>query len=77
MDDRVQRLERDVSDLRVAHSGLEVEVKNLCTQVHNLGDAVSKLNNTISEGKGALWVVRFVFGAIGAGAVWVLDLFKL
>jgi len=76
MDDRLQRLERDVSDLRVANSGLEVEVKNLSTQVHNLSDAVTKLNTTMSEGKGALWVVRIVFGTIGAGAVWFLDHFK-
>lgn len=66
MNGDMRDLDRDVVALKVANAELAVEVKGLSKQVASLETAVKDLNDTMNRGKGALWGIMGIAGALGA-----------
>jgi NADPH-dependent curcumin reductase CurA len=62
----IARLERDVTDLRVANAQLAAAVNHLATSVTALTQTVAVLRDTMNQGKGALWLIVAAAGGVGA-----------
>lgn len=70
--DTIARLERDVSDLRVANASLAAAVEHLATSVAALTQTVNVLRDTMNQGKGALWLIVAAAGGVGAAITMAL-----
>lgn len=68
-DERVQRLEVEVSDLRVSNAALDTSVEQLAVAVRDLTETVQILRDTLNQGRGALWLALLAGG--GAGALFI------
>lgn len=67
MEDRIQRLEETVGDLRVNSARMGAVLESLDTTVKELKVVVEELRDAASQGKGALWA--FGLAAAGLGTV--------
>lgn len=67
MDDRINRLEANVSALQVNGARMEAVLESLDTTVKELKVVVEELRDAASQGKGALWA--FGLAAAGIGTV--------
>ena len=59
MEDRVRSLE-------IANATLAANVEHLSKTVESLASVVNELNNTMNQGRGALWLAMAAAGSIGA-----------
>jgi hypothetical protein len=66
VEDRIVKLEGGVTDLKIANAKLAVSVEHLAASVRSLVSTVDVLRDTINQGRGAVWVIVGVSGAIGA-----------
>lgn len=64
--EQIRELDRDMVSLKISNAQLAVTVASLATQVTALQGAVKDLNDTMNRGKGALWGVMLIAGALGA-----------
>jgi methyl-accepting chemotaxis protein len=64
MEDRVRSLE-------IANATLAANVEHLSETVKTLASTVNDLNNTMNQGRGALWLMMAVAGGLGAVVVTV------
>lgn len=62
----IRELDRDMVALKISNAQLAVTVASLATQVTALQAAVKDLNDTMNQGRGALWGVMLIAGALGA-----------
>lgn len=63
--EQLRELDRDVVALKVSNAQLAVTVSNLAQQVQALQLVTSELTATLNRGKGALWGLMLIAGAIG------------
>lgn len=68
MEDRIFRLEGEVSELKSELAKATTELATTNTQLSRLLTTVEGLNNTLAKGQGALWAVTLFAGVIGAAA---------
>lgn len=66
MEDRINSLEGEVTDLRVANARLSVSVEHLAKSVDALALVVQTQRDTINQGRGVLVTLMFAAGAVGA-----------
>lgn len=64
--ERIRSLERQVSDLRVACGSLTASSSHLSAVVAELSGVVTTLNNTMNQGRGAIWFAMAAVGGAGA-----------
>lgn len=65
-DERVQRLEVEVSNLRVSNAALSTSVEHLAVAVSALTETVQILRDTLNQGRGAFWLAMLACGGAGA-----------
>lgn len=65
-DERVQKLEAEVTNLRISNATLSVAVEHLATAVKGLTETVQILRDTLNQGRGALWLALLAGGSISA-----------
>lgn len=65
-DERVQKLETEVTNLRISNATLSASVEHLATAVKSLTETVQILRDTLNQGRGALWLAMVTGGGIGA-----------
>ena len=65
-DERVQKLEAEVTDLRISNATLSVAVEHLATAVKGLTETVQVLRDTLNQGRGALWLALLAGGSVSA-----------
>lgn len=65
---RIQDLERDLSDLRVSDAHLSSSVEHLSESVRELTSTVGELRDTMNRGKGALWTMTSGAALVGGAA---------
>lgn len=66
MEARLQSLESEVTDLKVANAKLAVSVEHLAKAVDALSLVVQTQRDTINQGRGVLVTLMFAAGAVGA-----------
>ena len=69
-------LERIVGDLREDFARLDSDVRHLRPVVEKLTSSVDTLTEALNRSKGAVWMLMFVSGAMGAMMAFVIDLFR-
>jgi hypothetical protein len=62
----LRELDRDVVALKVSHAQLAVTVAALTQQAQALQQTTKELTDTLNRGRGALWGIMFIAGAIGS-----------
>lgn len=70
MEDRLYRLESDVSELRAQHAAMDAAVNHLVKAVDELRDVVQEFRDSLNQGRGAVWL----FGVAAAAAGSLLSL---
>ena len=65
-DERVQKLEAEVTNLRISNATLSVAVEHLATAVKGLTETVQILRDTLNQGRGALWLALLAGGSVSA-----------
>jgi len=65
-DERVQKLEAEVTNLRISNATLSVAVEHLATAVKGLTETVQVLRDTLNQGRGALWLALLAGGSVSA-----------
>ncbi len=65
-DERVQKLEAEVTNLRISNATLSVAVEHLATAVKGLTETVQVLRDTLNQGRGALWLALLAGGGVSA-----------
>jgi hypothetical protein len=63
--DELRELGRDVVALKVSNAQLAVTVVGLTGEVVELKRATAELTATLNRGKGALWGLMLIAGAVG------------
>lgn len=63
--DRIQNLERELTDLRVSEARLSGSVDHLSRSVGELTTTVGELRDAMNRGKGALWTVTSGAALVG------------
>lgn len=71
-DERVRKLEDEVTNLRVSNAQLSVAVEHLAAAVASLTTTVQVLRDTLNQGRGALWLAMILGGSVGAFLMLVL-----
>jgi uncharacterized protein YlxW (UPF0749 family) len=66
MEDRVVKLEGEVTDLKVANARLATSVEHFAKSVDALSLVVQTQRDTINQGRGVLVTLMFAAGAVGA-----------
>lgn len=65
-DERVEKLEAEVTNLRISNATLSVAVEHLATAVKGLTETVQVLRDTLNQGRGALWLALLAGGSVSA-----------
>lgn len=65
-DERVQKIEAEVTNLRISNATLSVAVEQLATAVKGLTETVQVLRDTLNQGRGALWLALLAGGSVSA-----------
>ena len=65
MEDRIQRLEISVVELRVDNASLAKSVEHLSESVRDLVTVVGTLRDTMNKGRGALWMLLTASAVMG------------
>jgi hypothetical protein len=63
--EQLRELDRDVVALKVGNAQLAVTVANLANQVQALQVVTAELTATLNRGRGALWGLMLIAGAVG------------
>lgn len=67
MEERIQRIEVEVVNLRIAHAEFNGALSSLREAVDELREVVQDLRDTMNQGRGAIWL--FGIGAAGLGGL--------
>ena len=65
MEDRINRLEVSVVELRVDNARLAESVEHLSQSVRDLVTVVGTLRDTMNKGRGALWMLLTASAVLG------------
>lgn len=66
MEDRILRLEGEVSDLKVELAKVATELRTTNAQLSTITANMVELNKMLARGQGAIWALMLFAGAVGA-----------
>ena len=75
-EERIFRLESEMSNLREENAALAVSVEHLSQAVNGLTEKLTSMTSTMDKGRGALWVIvaasTFLGGILNVAFSWFL-----
>jgi len=75
MEDRLQRVEREIAQLRVDRATDVAVLAALKEDVQDLTKAVTNLNATLNRARGAIWFIGFSGVAVIESVHWIAEHF--